>query len=95
MMLPLVGGFNDGKYIEPNGRTVIRMACPAKTKSSHHEDIIGFEYENYILTPIVVGSNRHCIFLVEGEDVLTGIEALINGYKKFNKIKALDLSKSL
>ena len=94
-MFPLVGGFNDGKYIEPNGRQIIRMACPAKTASSHREEAIGFEYENYILTPIVIGSKTLCIFLVEGEDVVTGIEALINGYKKFNKIKSLDLVKSM
>ena len=94
-MLPLVGGWNDGKYIEPNGRQVIQMACPAKTTSSHREKIIGFEYENYILTPIVIGSKTLCIYLVEGEDIVVGIEALINGYKKFNKIKALDLAKSM
>ena len=94
-MFPLVGGFNDGKYIEPNGRQVIKMACPAKTTASHREEIIGFEYENYILTPIVSGSKTLCIYLAEGEDVITGIEALINGYKKFNKIKSLDLANSM
>ena len=97
MQLPLVGGFNDGKHIEPKNRNQIRMAKPSSySKSiSHYEEIIGFEYEIYTLESISVGGKVLKFYIIEGMSLPEAIEKLIFGYKQFNKVKGLDLHKTV
>lgn len=93
MELPLIGGFNDGKFIKPKGRIEIKMGRPPVIPSSHYEEIIGFEYEIYTLETIIVTGSEVKFFMHEDIDVPKAFRMLVLGYKKYNKLKALDLSK--
>ena len=89
--LPTVGGFNDGKYIEPAGRNIIKMAKPKDTYSSitHKDKHIGVEYEIYELTTIVSFGKIIKFYLIEGMTIADAIEKIIYGYKKQAKRKSL------
>lgn len=97
MQLPLVGGFNDGKHIEPKNRGQIKMARPKSDDGSitHYEEILGFEYEIYILESISIGGKVLKFYLIEGMSMPEAVEKLIIGYKQFNKAKRLDLRKDI
>ena len=90
-LLPCVGGFNDGKYIEPIGRHIIKMAKPSNTNSSisHKDRNIGFEYEIYELTTIISFGKVIKFYLIEGMTIADAIEKIIHGYKKQAKRKSL------
>lgn len=96
IQLPLVGGFNDGKFIDPNGRNKIKMGKPSSYNSSisHVEENIGFEYEIYELVTIPI-HGRHTVklFAIEGITLPEIYEKLVSGYKQYNKRKTLDLAK--
>jgi hypothetical protein len=91
--LPLIGGFNDGKFIDPSGRNTIKMARPPSYDNSvsHYESMLGFEYEIYSLETIKVHGKIFKFYVIEGMKLPEVFEKLIFGYKQYNKRKALDL----
>lgn len=97
MQLPLIGGFNDGKHIEPKNRIEIKMAKPQSYcgSISHYEELLGFEYEIYRLETISVGGKVLKFYMIEGMSLPEAIEKLIFGYKQFNKSKGIDLNKNV
>ncbi len=93
MELPCIGGFNDGKFINPKGRDEIKMARSPVVPSNHYERAIGFEYEIYTLETIYVFGSKVSFFLFEEVSIPEAFRKLVLGYKRYNKLKSLDLSK--
>lgn len=93
MMLPLVGGFNDGKYIEPNGRKILKMAKPSDYPNlpgvvgERHNSIANFDYEIYNLASFNIGRKSINFFMAEGLSVEDAAEKIVYGYKQFIKKK--------
>lgn len=86
-MLPLVGGFNDGKYIEHNCRNIIKMAKPKEYSVSitHHEEVLNFDYEIYNLVSFNINEKSFNFYLIEGMCIEDAIEKLVYGYKQYKK----------
>ena len=95
-LLPCVGGFNDGKYIEPKGRTVLKMGKPSEYPNppgvkEHRDDMFTeFTYEVYNLTTFFsIGDRKIQFFLAEGISLEDAVERIVLGYKQFKKKKNL------
>lgn len=88
--IPLVGGFNNGKFVKPKKRHLLKMACPAHCSKCH----MGFDYETYKLTSFIVGRKIFWVYVIEGITIETVITKLILGYMQCSKKKILTLSQT-
>lgn len=84
--IPLLGGFNDGKYVKLKGLQTLKLAYPTycgnKLSISAETE---FGYETYTLKSLFIGNMRIRVYAIKGLTTEKIFQKLVSGYRRSKK----------